>query len=1536
MKHIVGLDVGTNSIGFADIIEWLTEDNLLHKAIKAAGSRIIPMDAATLGDFDKGNTVSQTKERTRYRSIRRLYERHILRRERLFRVLDLIGFLPPHFSQALTRYGKFKDADEEPKIAWTKDEEGKMSFLFTSSFHEMIEEFKSIHPELIADGMKVPYDWTIYYLRKKALTAAISPFELAWIILNFNQKRGYYQLRGKEEKTDNNKHEEYLAQKVVDIVDSGEKKGRSIKYDVILENGMVCHRYAETKPDWIGKLKEFIMTTKLDKDGKPEKDENGNDIVSISMPSEIDKDKDEKLHRLKTDKDITNSGMTLGEYMYNALLHNPNQKINGKLVRAVERSFYKEELRQILEKQKNFIPQLTDDGLYQKCIEELYPSNEAYRLSISQRSDFTYLFVDNIIFYQRPLKSKKSLIDNCQYESHTYIKDGKEEKAPVKCIAKSHPLFQEFRLWQFISNMRIYQRQMTEDDKVKLDVDVTEQYLPNEESRVNLFDYLNDKVKINQNTLLKEFFHMKKPKDKGSVYPCRWNYVEDKDYPCNETRGMMLEELNKKKITSDFLFDEKKTLHLWHILYSVEDKAELRKALSRYAKNNGHGDDFVEAFANVQPFKKEYGAYSAKAIKKLLPLMRMGKYWHESDIDAATRQRIDKLINGEVDDNIRNRVREKAISLTSIAHFKGLPLWLACYIVYDRHSERADTCQWKSPDDIDAYLSSFKQHSLRNPIVEQVVTETLRTVRDLWQKYGKIDEIHVELGREMKNPANKRKEMSDRMRNNENANMRAKLLLIEMMNPELEIEKVRPYSLRQQELLRIYEENAINNAKSIDEEITNILKKFSQADVKKQPTPSEVKRYILWLNQNYCSPYTGEAIPLAKLFTDAYEIDHVIPRSRYFDDSLSNKVICESEVNKLKDNMLGYEFIKQHKGEKVQLSKGRTVTIFSPDKYVEHVEGQYKRNKAKMRKLLMEDIPDEFINRQLNDSRYISKLVMSLLSNIVRNDDELETVSKNVICCNGSITDRLKKDWGINDVWNHIILPRFKRMNDLTASSQFTMINKEGHEVPAMPLELQKGFNKKRIDHRHHAMDAIVIACTTREHVNLLNNEAAMSKNNANRIQLQHKLRRFELTDIVRNGEHKQIQVAKEFLKPWPTFTADVEQTLRGIVVSFKQNLRVINKTTNYYQHFKDGKKVFEPQTKGDAWAIRKPLHEETFYGDVNLRRTKNVSLKEVLKRPNDIENKELKAKIKELIGMKCNEKQIRKYFKENNEVWSDVNVNKIKIYYFTKETDERYFATRKAIDASFTKDKIKKNITDSAIQKIMIRHLDEKDGDPEVAFSPDGIEEMNRNIVELNDGRKHQPIFKVRIYEKSDSKFVVGKRGNKKKKFVKAADGTNLFFAIYEEEALDKRGEVKRSYNAIPLNVVINRQKQKLPSVPENKNGAKVKYVLSPNDLVYVPTEKECKKGEVLLPLDKDRIYKFVDGSGTTANFVPANVASLIYAVKKEEAKKYCKAEVIKNEFGLGSQQSKNQKALTGEMIKEICIPIKVSRIGEITLLQE
>ena len=139
MKRILGLDLGTNSIGWAILLgESKDNEDFQLMNIEAAGSRIIPMDAAMLGDFDRGNSISQTAERTRLRGIRHLLERCLLRRERLHRVLDILGFLPSHYSQALNRYGQIKEG-EEPKLAWHKNETGKYEFLFIDSFNENFE-----------------------------------------------------------------------------------------------------------------------------------------------------------------------------------------------------------------------------------------------------------------------------------------------------------------------------------------------------------------------------------------------------------------------------------------------------------------------------------------------------------------------------------------------------------------------------------------------------------------------------------------------------------------------------------------------------------------------------------------------------------------------------------------------------------------------------------------------------------------------------------------------------------------------------------------------------------------------------------------------------------------------------------------------------------------------------------------------------------------------------------------------------------------------------------------------------------------------------------------------------------------------------------------------------------------------------------------------------------------------------------------------------------------------------------------------------
>ena len=1363
MAKILGLDLGTNSIG------WAVIDNE-KKCIDAAGSRIIPMDAGLMGDFEKGNSISFTAERTRYRGARRLHERFLLRRERLLRTLCIMGFLPDHFASQLDRYGKLPKG-EEPKLAWRDGKDGKPEFLFRASFDEMVNEFRNA-----GISQNIPYDWTIYYLRKKALTAPLSKEELAWVLMQFNQKRGYNQLRGKvdndaDDSTEKAEEKEYHELQVVDVEDSGEKdkKGASW-FNIKLANGWVYRRAFRIAPDWVGKTRPFIATFKLDKNGNRKEGQ-----PSLRSPEE----KDWGLRKIRTQHSIDQSGHTVGEYIYNILLDNPSQKIIGEAVRTIDRTYYIDELHRILDKQREFIPELNDRDLYQRCVEALYPSNEAYATSIAKRN-FTYLLADDILFYQRPLKSKLSLIDDCPYEQ----RNGR----PIKCIAKSHPLYQEFRLWQFLTNLRI----------IHDDTDVTQTLLPDNNAYAKLYDFLSEIKDIDENGLLRHFSIGKK-----EMPHYRWNYVRDKKYPMGETRAVLLGGLSKAGIPNSFLSTDKE-LSLWHILYSVDDPQQYEKALHTFARKQGWNDEqcniFAQAFKRLTVYKeKDYGAYSAKAISRLLPLMRRGQYWNTDNIDNATRVRIEHLITGEADETISPTIRERFCDLHDIMQCQGLNTWQACYLVYGRHSEAAEAKKWTKPEDIDLYLKEFRHNSLNNPIVEQVVTESLRVVRDIWCKYGHPDEIHIELGRELKKTKEERDYLSRSITEGETTNQRIRLLLTELMNPECQVENVRPQSPSQLELLKLYEEGVLQSGIEIPDDILDIKNRFTSA--KNQPTHSEVLRYKLWLDQKYISPYTGRTIPLAKLFTPAYQIEHVIPQSRWFDDSLSNKVICEAEVNQLKSRELGHEFIANHHGELVQIGKD-SVTILSVEAYEKLVKELFANNRRKREKLMLDDIPEEFTSRQMNDSRYISRLMMHLLSNIVRTEDEDgnredATTSKNVLPCNGSITDRLKRDWGVGDVWNRIILPRFERLNEITGTTQYTARTAEGHLIPQVPLEMRQGFNKKRIDHRHHAMDAVVIACCTRDHANLLNNEAARS--DKQRYDLQHKLRNTGFYIDEKGQKHERFT---DFIKPWPSFNDDLYNCLQSIIVSFKQNLRVINKTSNRYRILHDGKRTSTMQTSGDSWAIRKPLHKETVFGEVNLQLKKKVSVKKALEDVNSIVNRDLKEKIKEKKNLGYTDKQIVEYLEKNKDIWSEAADGKIAVYYYTKDTNDRYFATRKDL-LSYLADcttiaaaeKAIEGITDSGIRSILHAHLATEDNNPAEAFSADGLERMNRNIKDLNGGKDHMPIKKVRVYEQAN-KFSIGTTGQKSTKFVEAAKGTNLFYAIFTN------AKGLRGYATVPLSI--------------------------------------------------------------------------------------------------------------------------------------
>ena len=193
-----------------------------------------------------------------------------------------------------------------------------------------------------------------------------------------------------------------------------------------------------------------------------------------------------------------------------------------------------------------------------------------------------------------------------------------------------------------------------------------------------------------------------------------------------------------------------------------------------------------------------------------------------------------------------------------------------------------------------------------------------------------------------------------------------------------------------------------------------------------------------------------------------------------------------------------------------------------------------------------------------------------------------------------------------------------------------------------------------------------MIVCASRNIINYLNNESANSpkKREDLRQQLCDKNR------IIR--------------KPWESFTQDARAALEDVVVSFKNYVRVINKTTNYYERYgADGEKTIAKQKNSEMWAVRKPMHKAKYYGRVNLQRKTEVRLKTTLEDIPSICNKELRDYINRLVKSGLNARQLLAHFKSTDYCWNKQNVDKVEVWRFSDEK-EPLVAIRESLDTSF------------------------------------------------------------------------------------------------------------------------------------------------------------------------------------------------------------------------------------------------------------
>ena len=233
-----------------------------------------------------------------------------------------------------------------------------------------------------------------------------------------------------------------------------------------------------------------------------------------------------------------------------------------------------------------------------------------------------------------------------------------------------------------------------------------------------------------------------------------------------------------------------------------------------------------------------------------------------------------------------------------------------------------------------------------------------------------------------------------------------------------------------------------------------------------QPSRSDVERYRLWQDFKETCPYTGRAISRAQLFGRDVDVDHILPYSRSLDNSYANKVICFQSANAEKSNRTPYEWLGG--------DASRYETMLQRVGHLWKLGQRGKQKKFSQKTLEL----DDFIARQLNDTQYISREVTKYL----------RTLGTDVVCTKGQATADLRRQLGLERVLS------------------------DGERAV-----------KNREDHRHHAVDALVIGLTNRS--------------------------RLQRLAHARGGEAMP--------PPWPNFREDVERTIKAINVSHRVERKV-------------------------------------------------------------------------------------------------------------------------------------------------------------------------------------------------------------------------------------------------------------------------------------------------------------------------------------------------------------------------------------------
>ncbi|MCR5039581.1 MAG: type II CRISPR RNA-guided endonuclease Cas9 [Bacteroidales bacterium] len=1433
MKKILGLDLGTNSIGWAVVNEAETPEE--KSSIVKLGVRVNPLTVDELSNFEKGKSITTNADRTLKRSMRRNLQRYKLRRENLIEVLKENGMIDDdtilsecgNRTTFETYHLRAKAATEEISL---KEFARVLLMINKKRGYKSSRKAKSTEEGQLIDGMEIA---------KRLYEEMITPGQLSLQLLESGKKYlpDFYRsdLQSEFDKVWNAQKQYYPELLSDELKEELQGKNKTQTWAIFAKHAHIVGTRRVTKGYELKKenyqWRCAALSEKLDLEQLA--------IVLQEINGQTNNVSGYLGNISDRSKALYFNKQTVGQYQMAQLDRNPNYSLKNQVF---YRQDYLNEFETIWETQAKYHKELTPE--LKKEIRDI------------------------VIFYQRTLKSQKGLISFCEFESRQIEVeiDGKKKTKTVglRVCPKSSPLFQEFKIWQILNNIQvsgdIIPNQQTDLFGNAMSFKYGKRFLFQEEKEI-LFAELNFKEKLSKTEAIKLLFGNQRGIDlnykelegnqtQAALFKAYQTIIEmsghgEYDFskiPSAKAVEIVSEVFKGLGFSTNILkfdagidgkaFEQQPMFKLWHLLYSYEgDKSALgnQKLIEKLSEAYGFDKEYATVLSGVV-LSDDYSSLSSKAIRKILP--------HLKD---------------------------------------GLGYSVACEYAGYRHSKNSLTKEEITNKVLKDKLDLLPRNSLRNPVVEKILNQMVNVVNAVIDEFGKPDEIRIELARELKKSAKEREEMT----------------------------------------------SEINKATRLHEEYVKILQ--GEPFCLDHVSRTDIIRYKLYeeLKLNgYHTLYSGIYIPREKLFSKEFDIEHIIPQAKLFDDSFSNKTIEVRQINLEKGNATAIDFVSGKFGERGLLD------------YENRVENLYKNNaisKTKRNKLLMKetDIPSGFINRDLRDSQYIAKKAREILEEIVRY----------VVPTTGSVTDRLREDWQLVDVMQELNWDKYNKLG-LTEVIE----GRDGQRIRRI-----KDWTKRN-DHRHHAMDALTIAFTKKSYIQYLNNlNARVQKSVDDYIdldmveisKLSPKKRSSAVYGIEKKELHRDSHGKLRFNPPMPLdeFRAEAKRQLERILVSIKAKNKVVTQNINITKTRAGKNRKVQLTPRGQ-------LHLETMYGSSKRYVTKEEKVNSSF----DVEKIMTVANLryrKVLLGrLQQYDGDAKKAFTGKNSldktpVWLD-NAHTMKVPEKVKLVSfETLYTIRKEITPDLKIDKV----VDVHIRQILQSRLDEFGGDAKQAFS-----NLDENLIWLNKDKgiaiKRVTITGISnaesLHDKRDKEgdLVLDEKGNTQPvDFVNT--GNNHHVAIYRKPKLDKNGIQMKDENGEPLyeldeNIVsfyeaTTRARMSIPIVDKkykHEEGWQFLFTMKQNEYFVFP--KYDEEGNLVFnPLDYDEMwYK------NPENY--ADISPNLYRVQKIASKDY----FFRHHLETTVQDVSSLKGITWKRCGlnglDDIIKVRVNHIGKIVSIGE